>query len=279
MDPKLVEAIAERRCILFVGAGLSASLGAPTWRKLIDHMAEELGYHPRVLAPPDVNYLALAEYFSLEKKDGIMKLCERFASQWDANIDALKKSSVLRSIYELDFPIIYTTNYDHNIEKGLREFGGSPVVVRSISDLPSAFGADQVVVKFHGDLSKPESLILTESSYFDRLTFESPLDLKLRSDVLGNSILFIGYSLSDINVRMLLYRLSKMWKDVPEEIRPRSFILLQRPNEMQRTVLGSWGVDVLVHDVDNPVDMLPLFLKELQSASRSRPASSGKCLP
>jgi len=34
---------------------------------------------------------------------------------------------------------------------------------------------------------------------FDRLYFSSPLDIKLRTDALGRSILFIGYSLSDVN--------------------------------------------------------------------------------
>ena len=45
------------------------------------------------------------------------------------------------------------------------------------------------------DFSDDSSIVLTESSYFERLEFNSPLDIKLRSDMLGKTILYIGYSL------------------------------------------------------------------------------------
>ena len=48
------------------------------------------------------------------------------------------------------------------------------------------------ILKLHGDLDNENSLVLTETSYFERLPFESPVDIKLRSDTLGKSILFIG---------------------------------------------------------------------------------------
>lgn len=41
----------------------------------------------------------------------------------------------------------------------------------------------------------------------------SPLDIKLRADALGKSILFIGYSLTDINIRYLLYKLHIQWAE------------------------------------------------------------------
>ena len=63
------------------------------------------------------------------------------------------------------------------------------------------------IIKFHGDFDDDSSLVLTESSFFIALDFESPLDIKLRSDSLEKSLLFIGYSLSDINIRYMLYKL------------------------------------------------------------------------
>ena len=33
-----------------------------------------------------------------------------------------------------------------------------------------------------------KTIVLDESSYFERLEFETPLDIKLRSDVLGKSV-------------------------------------------------------------------------------------------
>jgi len=35
---QLIQAYRSKRLILFVGAGVSMSLGLPSWRQLIDHM-------------------------------------------------------------------------------------------------------------------------------------------------------------------------------------------------------------------------------------------------
>src|ERR1700730_4796199 len=43
------------------------------------------------------------------------------------------------------------------------------------------------------------------------LAFEDPLDIKLRGDTLDRGVLFIGYSLSDINIRYLLFKLQEIW--------------------------------------------------------------------
>lgn len=55
--------------------------------------------------------------------------------------------------------------------------------------------------------------------------------IKFRSDTLDRTILFLGYSLSDINLRYLLYKLTKLWEASEyAAARPRSYIVLPRPN-------------------------------------------------
>ena len=41
---ELKKAIKEKRVILFVGAGISATLGLPTWDDLVSKMGDDLGY-------------------------------------------------------------------------------------------------------------------------------------------------------------------------------------------------------------------------------------------
>ena len=75
---------------------------------------------------------------------------------------------------------------------------------------------DTEIVKFHGDFDDDESIVLTESQYFARLSLEHPLDIKLRGDTLDKGILFIGYNLADINMRYLLFKLQQIWNSYGE---------------------------------------------------------------
>ena len=59
---ELVSAIRERRAILFGGAGLSMSVGLPSWNELIARMRRELGIDEDA-AP--ATYQTLAEYYRL----------------------------------------------------------------------------------------------------------------------------------------------------------------------------------------------------------------------
>ena len=63
---KLISSYRERNVILFVGAGVSKNLGLPTWSKLIEHIAGELGYDPEIYKSFGES-LALAEYYRVKK--------------------------------------------------------------------------------------------------------------------------------------------------------------------------------------------------------------------
>ena len=120
------------------------------------------------------------------------------------------------------------------------------------------------IIKFHGDFENDESIVLDESSYFRRLDFESPLDIKLRADVLGRSVLFIGYSLADINIRYLFYKLSRLWKvSVPNVPQPRSYIFSPVHNAVQEAVLAQWGIDMVAVEHADPTQALVEFLESV----------------
>jgi hypothetical protein len=164
----------------------------------------------------------------------------------------------------LSFPIIYTTNYDHWLEIAHRRRKVDFVKVASVGHIAQIREGVRQIVKFHGDFDEDDTLVLTETSYFERLGFESPLDIKLRSDSLGKAILFIGYSLSDINIRYLLYKLHKIWRDSAyASARPKSYIFLSKPNPVQEAILRNRGIEPIVSAHDDAKQGLIDFLKEL----------------
>lgn len=264
MIAELVTAIRDRQAILFVGSGASKGLGAPTWGELISEIGTQLGYEPDVFASLNANYLTVAEYYRTKMK-GIGNLRSWMDRKWTLEDSVLKDSRVHQLMIDLGFPIIYTTNYDRFIEDSFRIRGLDYHTIIRLSDLTGSYSGTQIV-KFHGDFSEDSSLVIAESDYFDRLSFESPLDIRLRSDVLGRSILFIGYSLTDINVRLMLYKMSKMWGTYGKAgDQPKSYLFLPKPDDIQKEVLENWGVQTIIGEVDDPNEALCAFLENLKS--------------
>lgn len=262
MNEELLKAYSSGKLMLFAGAGVSANLGLPTWRDLIDRIASELGYDPTIFATYG-DPLALAEYYT-KKTGSIGPLRSWMDREWHRSDIDVSQSDIHRLIALGKFSRIYTTNYDRWLEAAHEEFGVQYDKVAKVSDLVATSDAHRQIIKLHGDFADDTSIVLSETSFFDRLSFESPLDIKLRNDVLGNAVLFIGYSLSDINMRLLFYRLAKTWDDsVLPAARPKSYIFTHRPNPVAQEVLGSWGIELIVSDEDDPKLALTMFLGEL----------------
>jgi len=107
---------------------------------------------------------------------------------------------------------------------------------------PGRTGCSEVqIVKFHGSLEVDESLVLTESDYYKRLEFVTPIDIKLRADSLGKSLLFIGYSFSNFNIRYLWFKLRRMIYEVDPRDNPDSYILLFDPDHVTSVLLKKHG--------------------------------------
>jgi hypothetical protein len=260
----LVTSIRMRRAILFVGAGISMSVGLPSWRDLIEHMCGELDIDPKEeLAPGSSTYQTLAEYYRV-KEGSVGPLRSWMDRHWSVSPDRVASSRLHELIVALDFPIIYTTNYDRNLEVAYEAQGKPFVKVANAKDVSKAIGDATQIIKFHGDFDDDRSLVIAESDYFDRLTFDSPLDVKLRADAMGRTMLFIGYSMSDLNIRLLLYKLWRTWKASGyERERPPSFVFMANPSRMQEAVLGQWGITVVTADGEDPEAALTRFLEDV----------------
>lgn len=250
------------KLILFAGAGVSNCLGVPLWNSLMDFIGEELGYDPEIYKTFG-DYYALAEYYRIQN-GGVGPLRSWMDTNWHSQDVRLEDSSIHKLIVECDFPILYTTNYDRWLEKSYALYKRRYTKIVDVSDFSKIQDGVAQIVKFHGDFDNDDTIVLDESSYYDRLEFESPLDLKLRSDVLGNSILFVGYSLTDVNLRFLFYKLKKLWENSKKEnVRPKSYILTHRPNPIQEAIFSQWGIEMIVSHESDPQKALEAFLIKL----------------
>ncbi|MFL6974119.1 MAG: SIR2 family NAD-dependent protein deacylase [Xanthobacteraceae bacterium] len=260
---ELAIAIKERRAILFAGAGLSMSVGLPSWQEFIDRMSEELG-----IAGDDArtdDHHTIAEYYRI-KQGSIGSLRSWMDRNWKVSEEKVRGSKMHALIVSLDFPIIYTTNYDRNIEAAFAAHDRDYVKVANARDIAKTREGVTQIVKFHGDFDDDDSLVITETDYFNRLAFDSPLDIKFRSDALGKTVLFVGYSMTDLNIRLLLHKLWRTWQmSGYAKDRPKSFVFMARPDPMQQAILGEWGITALSGETDDPEEALTGFLEKLKA--------------
>lgn len=262
MNDELLYAHRTGKLMLFVGAGVSANLGLPNWGALIEHIAEDLGYDPKIFSTYGT-HLALAEFYK-KKKGGLGPLRSWMDREWHKPTTDIAKSDIHELITKGNFSRIYTTNYDRWLEYAHDTFGVEYDKIARVADLVSVTNGRRQIIKFHGDFDADDSIVLDETSYFQRLDFDTPLDIKLRNDVLGSSVLFIGYSLTDINIRLLFYRLTEIWgRSTLASARPKSYIFTNRPNPVAQEVLSHWGIEMVVSEEDDPKKALTDFLRDL----------------
>lgn len=81
---------------------------------------------------------------------------------------------------------------------------------------------------------------------------------------MAHSLLFVGYSMSDLNIRMLLHRVSKTWEESGYvKDRPQSFVFMARANPVQEAVLEQWGITPIIGAPGEPGASLLAFMREL----------------
>ncbi len=252
-----------KRLIPFIGAGFSIPLGLPSWNDLINALAKQLDWDPDVfMQSGNSNYLQLAEYYVIKKSIG--ELRNELSKAMRIDDDKLRLSVAHKLLADIKPKSIYTTNYDEGIEEAFKIYSKPYTVIRNINDLKNANDDTTFIYKFHGDFIDDESLVLTETSYFDRMEFDDPLDIRLRSDILNNVLLFLGYSLNDINTRYIFYKLARINRELrPDDNSPSAIMVTFGISDIQREILKKWRVDVIELDPVNKPQSLINFLHSI----------------
>lgn len=256
---KMAHLIKEKKLILFVGAGISNCVKLPTWNVLIKELGKDLGYDGEIFELYG-DYLTLAEYYRNEKNDD--ELQKKLVQTFTADENEIKNSEIYNLIAELNVPVIYTTNYDENLEK-LYKIKKIPFsLISTTADIRNVQDSTTRIVKFHGALNQKETIVLSERQYFDRMDFDSLLDIQLQYDWARYNVLYLGYSLSDINIKLMLYRSEKKRTGLDgKEL--ESFIFTATPNEIQAKVFKLNNIIAVHNDIVDKQESTKKFLEDL----------------
>jgi len=106
----------------------------------------------------------------------------------------------------LELPILFTTNYDDLVERAYAHHGQKLVVSSTVGEFIAHLQAkpERHLIKIHGSIDVPPTVVLTRDDYA-RARFERKRIYEhLRFDMERTAYLFVGFSLSDPNINMLL---------------------------------------------------------------------------
>ncbi len=189
------KSILDRQCVLFLGSGLSSAAGLPGAPDLAKSLAEQLGRHDA-----EMNLQDLAQEFASVFTVVALKQHIR-----DALEEHLSHPLLDRSTFDLvaQIPHVHfvTTNWDNLLETSF------PVAaVQTIfcdRDIPYWNQRRQNIIKMHGSIGSPDSLIVTRREYEKYPTDNPNMSDKIRQLLRDNALLICGYSLLDSTFRQI----------------------------------------------------------------------------
>ncbi len=200
--------LVNNQVVPFVGAGLSfnAIPPLPSFEGIAIELGKQIpGYNLRKCIEPANQYWidpidVMAAY---QQAFGRTQLIETLATR--LNPPVAEPGGPINAFAQLPFPIVATSNFDCLLENAYHRIG-IPVAPQ-VSETQIAVNiAPQGVrlFKFHGDFNHPEEIAVTEKDYDDYVS-RYPLKATYLSYLLAAyTPFFIGYSLSDHDLRTVL---------------------------------------------------------------------------
>jgi hypothetical protein len=187
---RLAELVRAGRLVAFLGAGVSRAAGVPGSHELIAALARRAGLDDDECE----RLLGLRPWDAAEIIAGRLDVSTGEAIERELGSPGGQHSITHGLIASLRLPGVITTNWDDRYERAARvpTAGTLRVLPRDLPD-----GSGPWLLKLHGDLADPDSIVLTRDDSLDFDANRVPLASVLQSHMLTHHLLVLGYSLSD----------------------------------------------------------------------------------
>ena len=218
---ELLDGLKANRCVPFIGAGASSP-----WFPLAGEIAQKWANDHGYPLKDSRNLSRIAQFLAIKTDNDMYpkNILSRKVKQVqppDFRLEELKHTTY-SVLADFNLPIYITTNYDKFMEAALKSSGKDPVTefcrwnrlgdaagIASIFDeaqyVPTSYRP--LVYHLHGVFDKPQSMVLSEDDYIDfMVNLSNNRDIvptAIRQLLSTSSIIFIGYSLEDLNFRII----------------------------------------------------------------------------
>jgi hypothetical protein len=206
---EIIEACLRNECVVFVGSGLSARAGLPTWRGFVEGLVNEAVTQGLMSQDAARDQLAaLAEGQMNAVADNAISA---FSQHHDALLTYYRRAStperdvplppIFAQLRQIPFAGILTSNYDDLLSQAY--LGGGflqDLTPRDSEQLLSLIssGSEPFLLKLYGNLDRPDTVIFGPSDYQDLVRSNAAFSRFIEGLFFSRTMLFIGTSLEGL---------------------------------------------------------------------------------
>lgn len=208
----LVNDIARRRCVLFLGSGISRNSTnyekkhPKTWKELLLAGVAEIPKQSQSCVKKHIaanNYLMACEL--LKKFMGRETFVDFLRNEYTT--PRFNPADIHKKIFELDSRIIATPNFDNIYDVYVQhETAGTTNIKRyydeDVADIIRK--NDRLILKIHGDIQTPDKLIFSKIDYAHARNTYAHFYKILEALMLTHTFIFLGAGLNDPDISLLL---------------------------------------------------------------------------
>lgn len=277
------KAVSDGAAAVFVGAGVSVGAGYPSWKELLEDIGEELGVKSN-----DVHDLAALAQWSIRKTASKTRVLTVIREKIGAD---KKVPFPLEVLARLPIRNLWTTNYDRLIERAFADVGRPIDVVSSDKDLAIRGRAGAArLYKMHGTIDRLNELVISTDDYELYRKTRGSFRPLLQAHLTSYSMLFVGLSFTDPNLRHVLSLIRESFEGAP----PEHFAIVRPPHreefasddefDARHTQHCLWADDLLryglqVVEIESYLEVPKLMLALERRIARDRVWISGSWPP
>lgn len=208
---EIAYATVSNRICFFTGTGFSKAVTenqAPSWQKLLEmlcDLCEEPEEIKEALFPTGKDMPLSLEESAQAIEIELLKNDKQIHEETAKIIKGISLSGdnteIIKFINNHPYRAI-TTNYDKLLEK----LTGEEEEYHSLTPgLPiPRYNARAKIYHVHGSIDAPESMVITSDNYFKFINNESYFSRKLSTTLHENTVVILGYSLGDTNLKAII---------------------------------------------------------------------------